>query len=271
VPAPPGRRPGRSLGRGRLVEVTAGTVQLRPPEPGGGFLFLARLPDGTYLTRGGTNPMYLGLGTGLLRGNGWIDHLDASGEPIARVTEFRTGETMVMTLGSGVLSASVPFGRRDYAVWAGDRLVRGFSASYELYELGLDGGLRRIIRKPVEPRPVTPAEIESYKERYLEAQASRLERARSIIAEMEFPPSHPVFDDIQVDQEGNVWVEEHRFREQEGPARWSVFAPDGTWVTDVEVPEGLFVRDIGPDYLLGLWRDELDIEYVREYALLKGH
>ena len=37
----------------------------------------------------------------------------------------------------------------------------------------------------------------------------------------------------------------------------------------VRTPAELRVLDIGADWLLGVWQDELDVEYVREYGLIK--
>ncbi len=57
---------------------------------------------------------------------------------------------------------------------------------------------------------------------------------------------------------------------------FEVFAPDGTWLGSVELPPGLergFIQyqapymEIGTDYVLGVWRDELDVQYVRMYRL----
>ena len=63
-----------------------------------------------------------------------------------------------------------------------------------------------------------------------------------------------------------------------GPIRFrsTFFAPDGTWLGTVSLPPRL-VRayihyrspylEIGDDYILGVWKDELDVQYVRMYRL----
>jgi hypothetical protein len=35
----------------------------------------------------------------------------------------------------------------------------------------------------------------------------------------------------------------------------------------VEAPEGLQITDSGPDYILGIARDDQDVEYVRLYRM----
>ena len=48
---------------------------------------------------------------------------------------------------------------------------------------------------------------------------------------------------------------------------WNVFDPEGRWMGDIEIPYGGYVYEIGVDYLLGVWVDELDVEQVRLYRI----
>jgi hypothetical protein len=49
--------------------------------------------------------------------------------------------------------------------------------------------------------------------------------------------------------------------------RWTVFSPEGRALGSVVTPPGLRVLEIGRDYVLGVWQDELDVEYVRMHRL----
>ena len=51
------------------------------------------------------------------------------------------------------------------------------------------------------------------------------------------------------------------------PRRWSVFDREGRWLGSVETPAGLSVREIGEDYLLGTWKDDVGVEHVRVHRL----
>ena len=51
---------------------------------------------------------------------------------------------------------------------------------------------------------------------------------------------------------------------------WNVFDPEGVLVARVELPENFNPTEIGPDYVLGVGWDDLNIEYVRLYALTRG-
>jgi len=50
---------------------------------------------------------------------------------------------------------------------------------------------------------------------------------------------------------------------------WTVFADDGHVLGTVDTPPGLEIYQIGNDYVLGVWRDETDVEHVRLYGLSK--
>lgn len=48
-----------------------------------------------------------------------------------------------------------------------------------------------------------------------------------------------------------------------------MFDSDGVAEAMVDLPAGLEVQEIGQDYVRGLWRDELGVEYIRTYAILR--
>lgn len=49
----------------------------------------------------------------------------------------------------------------------------------------------------------------------------------------------------------------------------TVFDPDGRELGQVQLPLNFDVSEIGPDYILGVGRDGLDVERVQIYALNK--
>jgi hypothetical protein len=69
-----------------------------------------------------------------------------------------------------------------------------------------------------------------------------------------------------LDDEGYLWVGNY-LRPMETDRRFSVFDPDGRWLTVVDVPDDIDVFEVGADYVLARWTDELDVEYVRVYGL----
>ncbi len=87
----------------------------------------------------------------------------------------------------------------------------------------------------------------------------------------------PVLRSMHYDAAGNLWVEPFYVRGSDIPP-YQVFAPDGTWLAEVALPSGLdrgWVAEMAPrlelgaDYVLGVWTDDLDVQRVRMYRLEK--
>ena len=76
----------------------------------------------------------------------------------------------------------------------------------------------------------------------------------------------PVFSRLLVDESGWLWAELYRF-DVRAPVRWLVFGPNGEGLGSVDVPPDLDVRQIGRDFVLGVWQDELEVKYVRRHTL----
>lgn len=93
-----------------------------------------------------------------------------------------------------------------------------------------------------------------------------------------------------LDELGYMWVrrgpteldgEYARVREVTGPddMRWTVpahsglhdvFRPDGVYLGTVKLPHDLRITEIGADYILGVFRNEMDVQYVWMYGLDRG-
>ena len=76
--------------------------------------------------------------------------------------------------------------------------------------------------------------------------------------------------DMIVDDMGHLWVFEH-YRPAAYANRFSVFAPSGAWLGRVELPAGLRPSQIGNDFVLGTWEDEIGFVHVRRHSLVKPH
>lgn len=110
--------------------------------------------------------------------------------------------------------------------------------------------------------------------------ASRRERRKWRPRYEEFvsatPASAPAFKSLALQEGGNVWLEAFDpSADENAPSRWHVQdAFDMKGIEDsganiVVLPPGFRPHDIGSDYVLGVWRDELGIEFVRMYDLIE--
>ena len=76
----------------------------------------------------------------------------------------------------------------------------------------------------------------------------------------------PAYDQIVVADDGKVWARVY-WPELLAPATWDVFAPSREWLGPVRTPEGFTGSAVAGGKLVGVWRDELLVEYVRVYRL----
>ncbi len=165
-----------------------------------------------------------------------------------------------------------PFGRGTAFAAARDRFYVADNETYEIRVFSSAGQLIQVIRRSIAPLPVEGTDIRAYEDSAL-AGASAFARAqlRSLFDNQPPPPrTHPAYAPyIIIDSDMNLWVRESN-RPGDERSRWSVFTDEGELLGEVDMPPGLRVLDIGPDYVLGLHRDELDVEYVRKHVLHKA-
>jgi hypothetical protein len=130
--------------------------------------------------------------------------------------------------------------------------------------------LERIIRLDREPLPVTTADVERYiDEATADAEdENQARQTRESFEEMPLPDFMPAFADLEAAALGYLWIEEYSARADAPPA-YTILDPDGGLVGSLTLPREVTVLEIGADYLLGLYRDELEVEYVQLYRLTR--
>ncbi len=208
--------------------------------------------------------------TGLRRDSVTYFRYDAEGAPLDTIGRFPGRELFVSTGEQFVIVMSRAFGRQPQLAVHGAGFYFGASDRYEIGDYSVRGALRRLIRGPHVNLRVTPEHRQRYVQLQLEGTTDEAWRARlrKLLAEMPFPETMPAYRDLVVDADGNLWVADF------GPPggerwRWTVFDGEGRMLGRVEMPAAPEIYAIGSDYVLGLWRDELDIEHVRLYQLIK--
>jgi hypothetical protein len=179
-------------------------------------------------------------------------------------------ESFSIQEGDGWMGGGVPFGHMSQATVHGAGYYYGSSDSYEIGYHASDGTLQRIIRLNRRSLEVTPEEIELFTQQSLaRARDERRRQIRQQLYErMPWPDVMPAYGEFRIDAEDNLWVAEYLRPGDEQP-RWTVFDPDGTMLGTVETPPGFQILQIGSDFMLGRWQDELGVEHVRMYELLK--
>ncbi len=232
---------------------------------------------------------YLGDGSVLLSSAGTFDggsksgvsrdsvrylRLAPSGGAPREVGRFVGSEMFVQSEGDAVMVGPRAFGRSAEISVVPDGFFYGSSDTYQIGRYDASGRLLRLVRRPLATRAVTPADIERFKEARLKQAAEvRGGRFRQMqeksLAAMSYPETMPAYGRIQADRAGNLWVSEFQVT-PEDPGKWTVFDPEGRMLGTVSTPARFRVFDIGEDYVLGVWKDELDVDHVRMFPLEKS-
>ena len=155
----------------------------------------------------------------------------------------------------------------------GDRILLTDGATFSIREYDLEGALRRVIRRAYSHEPVTPEMISDFQAAYLEQAAGHggvpIERLREGLDLAHYGAALPSNSSaMEVDALGNLWVG-HWVVPGDEVARWSVFDTDGRWLGEIDTPPGLTVKQITGDAVIGVARDDLDVQYVQVHRLEK--
>jgi hypothetical protein len=221
-------------------------------------------------------------GTFLMRRNVFIENVDGgSGRSLApSVRGMATGEivdtigvfpeTDYYTLPSGN-PGFVRFGRRAVLYVSGNRYYRGMGDTFTIDEYDASGRHLRSLRRAHEPRPITDDVKVRLMENEIEAVPPEREQAiRETWAERPVAETFPAFGELWIaDSAGNLWIQNFATPVDPQPP-FSVFDAAGRWLGDVAFPDGFTPHEIGDDYVIGVFRDTLDVETVRRYSLLEG-
>ena len=191
------------------------------------------------------------------------------GEVLDSIGRFPSIEFYMLGTDQRAAATSLPFGRRTYAAVHGQTAYLGSSDNYEILRYTADGRLAGIVRVAHEHLPVTQEDIELEKaDRLGDSDANWRRTLERMFAEMPIPSTMPAFDGLETDALGNLWVRE-AVRPGAPDAVWTLFDAQGRIMGTALTPADLSVVEIGADYLLGMWRDDLDVEHVQLYELIK--
>ncbi|MEZ4415797.1 MAG: 6-bladed beta-propeller [Gemmatimonadota bacterium] len=166
------------------------------------------------------------------------------------------------------LARSLVFGVHD------DRVYLGTQETYEIETWSTDGRRLRLIRGPAVDLTVTEAQVQDWAasaaSTYPDPDPARRAELAQFLSEPPHPRTGPAYGSLLIDPQGSVWVSEPTWARLPPAPSWTIYDPDGAVRATIRLPEGFRVFEIGDDYVLGLWTDELGVEHVREHHLTRG-
>ncbi len=198
--------------------------------------------------------------------------------PVWRIFPDVTGSTelgeyisseRVLTLNENGAGGSGPhpFGRSVVFAQDEDNIYIGTSERLQIEVRSNDGALLRLVRGPDDDLVIDEEIIAQYRAAPVAVVDSSW-RSRLDEGGMPMPPRLPAYTELLIDPEGNLWVE--RFSLPWAPEnRWGVFSSSGEFYGHVRMPTGFQMMGVSEGFVFGVSRDELEVERVEVYALLK--
>jgi len=223
--------------------------------------------DGTFLLSGSvTAPLVAGPS----RPPRPLALIGSDGTALKSLREFPGEDRHGYVWEGGVDMGPRPLGKDLSHVMGHRQFYVGTADTYEISVYDLDGELITLIRKDGSELAITQSDIERFIADAVEAvpNANRRRALERVYRDMEFPETFPAYSRLLLDKLGDLWVQDYLRPGEEQPA-WRVFGSDGVHIASVNAPPGLHIYEIGADYVLGKWQDELDVEHVQLYSLIK--
>ena len=177
----------------------------------------------------------------------------------------------IMMVGQGinVLMSPTAFARSGVFAAHPDGVWAGFGERWELrlYDAAT-GALSRIARAPGLERDLTDQEMAAVHEAAMATDSTPAQRERRAVwwELSPRPEVRPTYDRLLVDDQGRLWLREWPGAGKD-PQRWWVFQREGDLLGSVDVPTGVTLMAVSGADAWGVFRDELDVQYVVRYAM----
>jgi hypothetical protein len=239
---------------------------------GGGFpIAQGIMPDGGLVIGGG---MYFssdqGFPTGLVRPGSRYLIMAPDGTIRGDLGEMPAAELYATRSGNAFSARAVPFARVTGYAPAATRVWIGTGDGWEVRAYTPEGALSLIVRFDRVLLPQTSALRDAFVEQQVE-DAEDENEARSLraaFAEVPAAETIPPYELFRADALGNLWIGEYLLP-GETQRTWTIIGSDGKAIGRLTTPPRTLPLEIGPDYLLGLTRDELDVETLTLWPLTR--
>ena len=213
------------------------------------------------------------MGSGLRRDTIPLAAADRNGRLQLVVAQVLSHENVIVTGPGYVTMLPRPFGPRTAVTPDGTSLLVSDGQHDQVIRYALDGSPAQVYRLDRPRRLIALTEVE-HQRRRLAAQVEQLpepigQAVSDAMASVGVPTVYPAHDRMLVDGTGAIWM-----REDIGPRRteieghhWDVIARDGRWLGQVTTPARFEVYQVTRDRVVGVWRDENDVEHIRVHRL----
>jgi len=183
---------------------------------------------------------------------------------------FADTEQVVVDAPWGPYAVPSPGARQTPITHSGTppRICIGDQEDRQIFCLGAGGG-KTMLRWDMDPLPFTADDLSTWREETVRSLDQKLGRDQvlGILDQVPVPRHRPPFSEIFLDPAGALWAELGPSRRRSiGSNGFLVFDPQGILLGVVDLPP-IQILEIGLDYVLGVYEDNLEIQYVHRYRL----
>lgn len=214
---------------------------------------------------------------GLSRSQQAVQLVNSVGVPNSTLDTLTVDLSLTESRENSSLFVPLPFFARPvFSAGAGKAYLTD-NTSWTIQVFDDSGNLTRLIRRDWEPRPVSDSDIElrierqrRWQEQWNTSDEMKKSGLRMLEEGAHLSATLPPLSEYWVDRVGNLWTLDWYMPEWPLPAReYNVFDPNGVWLGPVTIPAGMVISDVGEDYIVVTVTDELDVQHVQIYELLK--
>jgi hypothetical protein len=130
----------------------------------------------------------------------------------------------------------------------------------EISMYGVDGSQLGSFSQPGMPLETTAWDIDRL--------SWSVEMANILRANLPLSHTLPAISQMMLDDLGNLWVGLFD-RDASRASEWVVFDGTGRMIANTSVPAGLTPTHFGLDFVVGVWKDQTEVEAVRVHRLVR--
>ena len=228
-----------------------------------------RLGDGTYLLTVGVAPsLDMKDFQGLIEFNGLVLRRTADVAQVDTVARAKAGQSYVNP--TTRRQYPFPFGRTAQIAVAPARFYYGDTHSTEVGIYDPAGKRVGSVKLRGSSRPLTTADVDKWVDVDVAKRNGEQAKAEARNDFKQIPPNKrtPEFASMKVDDLGNLWVRHYGPPFDPSPD-YDVYDANGAPIARVRVAPRFDPFHIGKDFILGVRKDDLDVEHVEVYKLTR--
>lgn len=180
------------------------------------------------------------------------------------------GTEVVVGESGGLLSMGIaPFAHQTTIGVAGQHLYLGTAEQFEILVTRLDATPVAIMRLGPLDLALDEREVEAWIDNYAAQLRSPVAQGAFLraMAQAEPPTKRPAFEALVVSDAGDLWIKEFD-GDSDRDVLWHIVAgADGRYCGSLSLPGAFWLMDVRSGRLAGMWKDEMELEYVRLYEL----